>query len=172
MTHAPDALRARILATLQSHLPIRGARLGFGLSTMSFYKGGLHPDDIHDALVVSPERGVYATFRLWVWSPPDGAGSGADAGMLESIVEQEVRLASARALDDARLEAYLEGWCLALERILTQPEPPEALVQAMPHDLVAPSALRLARPQSAEAFAQAFLGAKRRLGRFVGPGAT
>jgi hypothetical protein len=114
--------------------------------------------------LAQPDDGsLKATVRLIVWDV-------ADDGVLaiRDVKEQEVWLGPASGLADPRLPACIAGWALALEQLFAQDDH-EWVECLMPHDLM-PSfvgLLALKRPRTPEDFAEALLGSKQRLGRFL-----
>lgn len=111
------------------------------------------------------EDAVVLTVRLITW---EGAG---ESRTIRDLKEQEVWVGKAAQLQDPRLAACVAGWRLAIAELFAQDHPRwcESVDCAMPHEFVLPFAelLALKRPRDADDFAEALLGSKQRLGRFL-----
>ncbi len=101
---------------------------------------------------------VWVVVRLVVWER-----NGEDLS-IRDVKEQEVSLLPGSALDSPRLQAFLEGWAMAVHAVFR--DNAAAVETLMPHDLIRPEVLELARPVTPEDFAMAFT-AKSRLGKFL-----
>jgi hypothetical protein len=108
---------------------------------------------------------VMLTVRLIVW---EGEG---ESRTIRDIKEQEVFVGTAAQLQDPRLAACVAGWRLAIAQLFAQDHPRwhGQVDTAMPHEFVRPLAevLALKRPRDADDFAEALLGSKQRLGRYL-----
>lgn len=111
------------------------------------------------------DEAVILTVRLLVW---DVEG---ESRTIRDIKEQEVWAGPAAILQDPRLAVCVAGWRQAIELLFAQDDPRwlDAVDCAMPHDLFPrfPELLALKRPRDAEDFADALLGSKQRLGRYL-----
>ena len=103
---------------------------------------------------------VLASFRLIRW---DRAESG---WTICDIKEQDVFLME-DGPEDPRLEAMITGWARALGVALHALEGKPKADWAMPCEFYDPHVLSLKRAKTADDFFEAFLGSKKRLGRFI-----
>ena len=120
-----------------------------------------------EILDVRPGSGdLLATFRLIRWEEPEG---GAGGRRVMDLREQDLTV-PARNATDPRFPAFLDGWRDALTELFTAlSRRPDVDLYAMPHELFDPGVLDLKRPQVAADFADALLGSKSRLGRWLPP---
>lgn len=132
---------------LRDAFPVRSDRVSLELVDLN-----LHDEDSLTAVV-----------RLFVWEL-DGDGNAS----IRDAKEQEVYLGTTSELDDPRLPDCIAGWVLALEHLFAQDDH-DWVDTLMPHDLMPPlvGLLELKRPRDAEDFADALLGSKQRLGRWL-----
>lgn len=136
---------ARLAALLSPRFPRTTERASVGLVE---WKGELTGLD--------PAIGLWACLRL-AKSPAATGGSTSVC-----IFVQPKHL----GISDARLEAYVVGWVVALDHVLANAAA-NVLEHAIPANLVCPQVLDLARPKTPEEFTTAIL-APRRLGKLVG----
>lgn len=111
--------------------------------------------DVRDGIIL-------AVVRLIAWDV-DG-----ETRQIRDVKEQEVALGRAASLEQPRAAACIEGWKQALEHLFAQDDV-EEIEGLMPHELM-PSfteLLALKRPRSADDFADALLGSRQRLGRWL-----
>ena len=140
----------RLSALFREHLPISSP--GDGQCRLMFALA----DDVR------VDQGVVrASFQLIRW---DRAESG---WAICDIKEQDVFLMG-DGPEDPRLEAMLAGWARAMGVALHALEgKPDAADWAMPFEFYDPHVLSLKRAKTADDFFEAFLGSKKRLGRFI-----
>lgn len=122
---------------------------------------------------VLPSGDTLVTLQLHVRDEVGGAVR------VRDIKEQEVVLLRAKHRNDPRVDAYVAGWRDAVHRVFTEQEAlarrdPAAFSRLrdridclMPHDLIVPAVLDLARPRDADALCDALLSSKKRFGRFL-----
>lgn len=107
---------------------------------------------------------LFAVLQLILWDLDAATGT----RTVRDIKEQEVYFVPESCRDSrARVAAYVRAWTAVLEETLTALGDAEALAWSMPHELVHPSALKLARAETEEDFKKA-LRAKSRLGGLLG----
>lgn len=109
------------------------------------------------------DRVVVVTIRLVGWER-NADGSAA----IRDVREQEVYVGEAELLEHPLLAACVQGTVMALDQLFAQDDL-EWVDMVMPADLLRPFAelLRLKRPRGAEDFAEALLGSRQRLGKFL-----
>jgi hypothetical protein len=120
---------------------------------------------------------IWVVLRLICWEPDE------ESQHIRDVKEQPVLLVPGVNRHDERLEAWLRGLREALLTVMESQDPSverddqeamyseNALACLFPADLVPYEVLELARPRTAEDFAQALLGTKKRLGRMLFPSA-
>lgn len=103
---------------------------------------------------------LIAVLQLFIYDVDEATGE----RRIRDIKEQEVYFVPESCRDSrARVAAYVRAWAAVLEEVLTPLGDAEVLSWSMPHELVHPSALKLARAETEEDFKKA-LRAKTRLG--------